>query len=94
MTHPKNKNLEIIREREKMDIIEFLFGAKEKTVEPKAKPKIKRKLKKQKRKYTKENLRYDRERGYAVQIKKTNDILEDKSTEDLQEMEEEIRNEN
>ena len=90
MTHPKNKNLEIIREREKMDIIEFLFGAKEKTVEPKAKPKPK----KQKRKYTKENLRYDREKGYAVQIKKTNDILEDKSTEDLQEMGEEIRDKN
>ena len=90
MTHLKNKNLEIIREREKMDIIEFLFGAKEKTVEPKPKPKPK----KQKRKYTKENLRYDREKGYAVQIKKTNDILEDKSTEDLQEMEEEIRHKN
>ena len=68
-----------------MDLIEFLFGAK-KAEEPKPK--------KAKRKYIKIDDDGAKRVKRAVQVKETNDILEDKSTEDLQEMEEEIRNEN
>ena len=66
-----------------MDLIEFLFGAKKE--EPNKKPK------KGNRKKHSEELRVRKD---AVQIKETDDILKNKSPEDLQEMEEEIRNKN
>ena len=91
-----------------MDLIEFLFGANKE--EPITKTKKGQKIKQDAKYKVEKlviNKQIDepkdtsplkralakREKN-AVQIKKTNDILEDKSTEDLQEMEEEIRNEN
>ena len=71
-----------------MDLIEFLFGAK------KVNQVSKTKTKKPKPKYIKIDDDGAKRVKDAVQVKETNDILEDKSTEDLQEMEEEIRNKN
>tara|TARA_R110002012_G_scaffold105067_1_gene245903 strand:+ start:47 stop:298 length:252 start_codon:yes stop_codon:yes gene_type:complete len=83
-----------------MDLIEFLFGVKKE--EPK--PKIKKKELKineqidEPKTLTPIQARQERAKQKrsknAVQIKKTNDILENKSTEDLQEVEEKIRNKN
>ena len=91
-----------------MDLIEFLFGAKKE--EPITKTKKGQKIKQDAKYKVKKlviNKQIDEpkdtsplkralaKRGKdAVQVKETNDILEDKSTEDLQEMEEEIRNKN
>ena len=71
-----------------MDLIEFLFGAKKDDQVSKTK------TKKPKPKYIKIDDDGAKRVKDAVQVKETNDILEDKSTEDLQEMEEEIRNKN
>tara|TARA_R110002020_G_scaffold376588_2_gene587671 strand:- start:504 stop:779 length:276 start_codon:yes stop_codon:yes gene_type:complete len=91
-----------------MDLIEFLFGTKKE--EPITKTKKGQKIKQDSKykvkklvinkqidepKHTSPLKRALAEReNNAVQIKKTNDILKDKSTEDLQEVEEEIRNKN
>ena len=91
-----------------MDLIEFLFGAKKE--EPITKTKKGQKIKQNTKYKVEKlviNKQIDepkdtsplkralakREKN-AVQVKKTNDILENKSTEDLQEVEEEIRNKN
>jgi TPP-dependent 2-oxoacid decarboxylase len=71
-----------------MDLIEFLFGAK------KVDQVSKTKTKKPKPKYIKIDDDGAKRISDAVQVEKTNDILEDQSTEDLQKMEEEIRNKN
>ena len=71
-----------------MDLIEFLFGAKKDDQVSKTK------TKKPKPKYIKIDDDGAKRVKDAVQVKETNDILENKSTEDLQEMEEEIRNKN
>ena len=91
-----------------MDLIEFLFGAKKE--EPITKTKKDQKIKQNTKykveklvinkqidepKDTSPLKRALAKRGKnAVQVKETNDILENKSTEDLQEVEEEIRNKN
>ena len=91
-----------------MDLIEFLFGAKKE--EPITKTKKGQKIKQDAKYKVKKlviNKQIDEpkdtsplkralaKRGKdAVQVKETNDILENKSTEDLQEVEEEIRNKN
>ena len=91
-----------------MDLIEFLFGAKKE--EPITKTKKGQKIKQDAKykveklvinkqidepKDTSPLKRALAKRGKdAVQVKETNDILENKSTEDLQEVEEEIRNKN
>ncbi len=77
-----------------MDLIEWLFGSQKGEKEEKATKIEIVEEKKQERKYTKENIRIDREKGYAVQIKKTEDLSKDKSTEDLPEVAEEIRDKN
>ena len=91
-----------------MDLIEFLFGAKKD--QPITKTKKGQKIKQDAKykveklvinkqidepKDTSPLKRALAKRGKnAVQVKETNDILENKSTEDLQEVEEEIRNKN
>ena len=91
-----------------MDLIEFLFGAKKE--EPITKTKKGQKIKQDSKYKVKKlviNKQIDEpkdtsplkralaKRGKdAVQVKETNDILENKSTEDLQEVEEKIRNKN
>ena len=91
-----------------MDLIEFLFGTKKE--EPITKTKKSQKIKQDAKYKVEKlviNKQIDepkdisplqralakREKN-AVQVKETNDIFENKSSEDLQEMEEEIRNKN
>ena len=75
-----------------MDLVEFLFGAKKE--EAITKTKKHQKIKKPKPKYIKIDDDGAKRVKDAVQVKETNDILENKSTEDLQEVEQKIRNKN
>ena len=86
-----------------MDLIEFLFGAKKeepitKTKKGQTKKLVINKQIDEPKALTPTQARQDRAKKKreknAVQVKKTNDILKNQSTEDLQEMEEEIRNKN